>query len=90
MKSNEEIDKNFMPAKVGDKDVNYYNVLSFQKAKINSYDKYLEAGKAYITANFSELKFTECKECAYTEFELFKTANTIYSQYFLDEKEEKK
>ena len=28
MKSIEEIDKNFMPAKVGDKDVNYYNVLS--------------------------------------------------------------
>ena len=68
----------------------YYNVLSFQKAKIGSYSKYLEAGKAYITANFSELKFTECNECAYKEFELFKTANTIYSQYFLDEKEEKK
>ena len=69
---------------------NYYNVLSFQKAKISSYDKYLSAGKTYITANFAELKFTECNECAYTEFELFKTANTIYSQYFLDEKEEKK
>ena len=68
----------------------YYNVLSFQKAKIGSYDKYLSAGKAYITANFSELKFTETNDCAYTEFELFKTANTIYSQYFLDEKEEKK
>ena len=67
----------------------YYNVLSFQKAKIASYDKYLEAGKTYITAHFSELKFTEANECAYTEFELFKTANTIYSQYFLDEKEEK-
>ena len=71
-------------------DGNYYNVLSFQKAKIGSYAKYLEAGKAYVTANFSELKFTECNECAYKEFELFKTANTIYSQYFLDEKEEKK
>lgn len=70
-------------------DVNYYNVLNFQKAKISSYNNYLEAGKAYITANFSELKFTECNECAYTEFELFKTANTVYSQYFLDEKEEK-
>jgi hypothetical protein len=67
----------------------YYNVLSFQKAKIGSYDKYLAAGKTYITANFSELKFTETNECAYKEFELFKTANTIYSQYFLDEKEEK-
>ena len=68
----------------------YYNVLSFQKAKIGSYSKYLEAGKAYVTANFSELKFTECNECAYKEFELFKTANTIYSQYFLDEKDAKK
>jgi ABC-type transport system substrate-binding protein len=71
-------------------DVNYYNDLTFQKAKISGYSKYLEAGKAYVTANFSEMKFTECKECAYVEFELFKTANTIYSQYFLDEKEEKK
>ena len=71
-------------------DVNYYNDLSFQKAKISGYSKYLEAGKAYVTANFGELKFTECNECAYKEFELFKTANTIYSQYFLDEKEEKK
>ena len=68
---------------------NYYNVTFFQKAKIASYDKYLAAGKAYITDHFSELKFTECNECAYKEFELFKTANTIYSQYFLDEKESK-
>ena len=67
--------------------VDYYNVLQFKKAKIGSYNKYLEAGKAYVSANFSELKFTECNECAYTEFELFKTANTVYSQYFLDEKE---
>ena len=70
--------------------VDYYNVMQFKKAKIGSYNKYLEAGKAYITANFSELKFTECNECAYKEFELFKTANTIYSQYFLDEKEASK
>ena len=68
----------------------YYNVTFFQKAKIRSYDKYLATGKAYITENFSELKFTECNECAYKEFELFKTANTIYSHYFLDEKESKK
>jgi hypothetical protein len=67
--------------------VDYYNVTQFKKAKIGSYDKYLEAGKAYITANFSDLKFTECNECAYKGFDLFKTANTIYSQYFLDEKE---
>lgn len=66
---------------------NYYNVLNFQKCKISSYGKYLEAGKAYVTDHFSELKFTECNECAYTTFDLFKTANTVYSQYFLDEKE---
>ncbi len=71
-------------------DVNYYNVLNFQKCKISGYNKYLEAGKAYVTANFSEMKFTECNECAYKDFELFKTANTVYSQYFLDEKEEAK
>ena len=76
-------------AKLKGETASYYNVTSFQKAKIASYDKYLEAGKAYITAHFSELKFTECNECAYKEFELFKTANTIYSQYFLDEKESK-
>ena len=68
----------------------YYNVASFQKAKIKSYDDYIEAGRAYVTENFSELKFTECNECAYKEFDLFKTANTIYSQYFLEEKEGKK
>ena len=68
----------------------YYNVTFFQKAKISSYDKYLAAGKAYVTENFSELKFTECNECAYKEFDLFKTANTIYSQYFLEEKEQSK
>ena len=67
--------------------VDYYNVLNFKKCKISGYDKYLAAGKAYITDNFSELKFTEANECAYVQFELFKTANTIYSQYFLDEKE---
>ena len=68
----------------------YYNVTFFQKAKIGSYDKYLAAGKTFVTNNFSELKFTECNECSYKEFELFKTANTIYSQYFLEEKEAKK
>ena len=69
--------------------VNYYNTLQFQKCKIGSYNDYLAAGKKYITDNFSELKFTECNECAYKEFDLFVTANTIYSQYFLDEKEDK-
>ena len=63
----------------------YYNVLNFQKCKISGYNSYLRTGKKYVTENFSELKFTECNECAYKEFEVFKTANTIYSQYFLDE-----
>ena len=76
-------------AKLKGETTSYYNVTYFQKAKIASYDKYLAAGKAYITANFADLKFTECNECAYKEFDLFKTANTIYSQYFLDEKESK-
>ena len=69
--------------------VNFYNTLQFQKCKIKSYADYQAIGKTYITDNFSELKFTEANECAYAEFELFKTANTIYSQYFLDEKEDK-
>lgn len=69
--------------------VDYYNVTNFKNARISSYNKYLESGKAWVTNNFSDLKFTECTDCAYTEFELFKTANTIYSHYFLDEKEDK-
>ena len=67
----------------------YYNVLSFQKCKISGYNSYLKAGKKYVTDNFSELKFTECTDCAYKEFEVFKTANTVYSQYFLDEADKK-
>ena len=84
------LDATVMSKQLKGTDENYYNGLTFQKAKISGYAKYLETGKAYVTANFGELKFTECNECAYKEFELFKTANTIYSQYFLDEKEEKK
>ena len=84
------LDVTVMSKQLKGTDENYYNGLTFQKAKISGYTKYLETGKAYVTANFGELKFTECNECAYKEFELFKTANTIYSQYFLDEKEEKK
>lgn len=69
----------------------YYGITSFQKAtiKTKAYEAYLAAGNAYITDNFAELKFTECNECAYKEFDLFKTANTIYSQFFLAEKAEK-
>ncbi len=74
-------------SKLRGESVNFYNALQFKKCKIGSYKDYIAAGKAYITENFSEMKFTECNECAYVDFELFKTANTIYSQYFLDEKE---
>lgn len=66
----------------------YYLAANFQKTKISSYEKYIAAGKAFINENFAELKFTEAKECQYTEFEAFKTANTIYAQFYLDEKEE--
>ena len=70
--------------------INYYNTLQFQKCKIGSYEDYLAAGKDYIDANFYNLKFTECNECTYKEFDLFKSATTVYSQYYLDEKEDKK
>ena len=67
----------------------YYVNAIFTKAKINKYDSYLAAGKAYINANFSEMKFTECNDCAYKDFETFKSANTVYAQFYLDEKEQK-
>ena len=67
----------------------YYVNAIFTKAKISKYDNYLAAGKAYINANFSEMKFTECNECAYKDFETFKSANTVYAQFYLDEKEKK-
>lgn len=68
-------------------DSTYYLSANFKKAKISSYEDYLAAGKAYINANFSEMKFTEAKDCQYKEFEVFKTANTVYAQFYLDEKE---
>ena len=65
--------------------VNFYNATQFKKCKIGSYSKYLDAGFGYITEErFAELEFTNANECAYTEYELFKTANTIYSHYFLN------
>ena len=66
----------------------YFLSANFQKVKIKSYDDYLAVGKKFITDNFAYLKFTEANECAYKEFEAFKTANTVYSHFFLDEKEE--
>ena len=79
--------------------IDYYNVLQFKKCSISSYSKYQAAGKAYINANFAEMAFTQANECPYkptddsaeaiqTALDLFKTSNTIYSQYYLDEKEE--
>ena len=92
-------------SKLRGESVNYYNVLNIQKCKIGSYEKYLEIGKAYLNDNFSEMKFYESNECAFrpahsndpaemqenikAAFDLFKTSNTIYSQYFLDEVEKK-
>ena len=81
--------------------IDYYNVLQFKKCSISSYSKYQAAGKAYINANFAEMAFTQANECPYkptddsaealqTALDLFKTSNTIYSQYYLDEKEDTK
>ena len=65
--------------------VNFYNATQFKKCKIGSYAKYLDIGYNYITPErFAEMEFTSANECAYTEYELFKTANTIYSHYFLN------
>ncbi len=61
---------------------NYNNGIDFKKCSVRSYDDYLAAGKDYVTANFSEMKFTEAKDCTYTDFEVFKTASTIYMQFF--------
>ncbi len=73
--------------KLAGTDAIYTGTTAFTDAKVRSYDKYLAAGKAYINANFSEMKFTEAKECAYKEFEVFKSSNTIYMHYYLDEAE---
>ena len=69
---------------------NYYGATNFKACTIKSYNNYLEIGKQYVTDNFSELKFTECNDCSYTEFEAFKSANTIYSQFFPAEKKDNK
>ncbi len=74
---------------LGKPETNYYGVLNFEECTIRKYEDYLAAGKAYITANFNNLAFNDYDECAYADFELFKTASTVYSQYFLDEKEKK-
>ncbi len=68
----------------------FMGITQFTDAKVRSYDKYLAAGKAYINDHFSEMKFTEAKECAYKDFEVFKSSNTIYMHYYLDESESAK
>ena len=80
-------------------DSTYYIPATFAEAKIKSYDDYLAAGKEFLTDNFSAMGFTKSVGCAFAikdgatqedidaAFELFKTANTVYGQFFLDEKE---
>ncbi len=66
----------------------YYMPVNFKKASIKSYDDYLAAGKAFLNpATFEELQFNDADGCTYQEYEAFKSANTIYAQFFLDEKE---
>ncbi len=65
----------------------YYMPANFKKAEIKSYDDYLAAGKAYIDSNFDALAFNDADGCSYADYEAFKSANTIYAQYYLDEKE---
>ncbi len=67
----------------------YYLPTNFQKASLNKYDDYLAAGKTFLNENFDNMLFA--KSNAYKEspltFEEFKEANTIYAQFYLDEKE---
>jgi len=65
----------------------YYMTANFAKAKVGSYEDYLAAGKEFVTANFDNLAFNDFENCAYAKFEDFKTANTVYAQFYLDEKE---
>lgn len=65
----------------------YYVDAVFTKATIRSYSKYLAAGKAYVNEHFSELAFKDYKDCTYADFETFKSANTVYAHYYLDELE---
>ncbi len=78
-------DKLSMGVLFKDLNINYYNVVNFQKCKISSYNKYLAAGQQYITDNFDALQFNDYDGCAYAKFEPFKSATTIYSQFFPDE-----
>ena len=64
----------------------YYVSSIFTKAKIRSYDKYLAAGKQFVNENFANLAFKDCDDSTYTELEAFKDSNTVYAQFYLDEK----
>lgn len=66
----------------------YYMPANFKKASIKSYDDYLAAGKTFLNPiTFEALQFNDAEGCTYQEYEAFKSANTIYAQFFLDEKE---
>ena len=84
-------------------DSTYYVPTTFTQAEIKSYDDYLAAGKEFLNKNFYKdgvaMGFTKSVGCAFTikdnptqedidaALDLFKTANTVYSQFYLDEKE---
>ena len=74
-------------------DSTYYVTTTFTKADVKSYDDYLAAGEAYITDNYDDLAFKASNgndEMLDPEigFEVFKSANTIYAQFFVVEEEE--
>ncbi len=71
---------------LGKPDTTYTGHIDFKRISIRDYEDYLAIGKAYLTDNFDSLAFNDYEGCTYNTFELFKTANTIYMQYFLDEK----
>ncbi len=81
--------KNLKGGLIGKPDVNYYGMVDFSDARLSGYDDYIATGKAFITENFDNLAFNDYNECPYEQFELFKTSNTIYTHFFLDEKEKK-
>lgn len=68
----------------------YYLPTNFRKAKLSNgaYEDNLAAGKAFINDNFDAMAFNDDEDCQYKEYEAFKAANTVYAQFYLDEKEE--
>lgn len=91
------IDATVTSSKLKKGDTDYYNTLNFQKCKISSYDKYLQAGFEYLEqykpedvddaeAMLEILAFTQSNDCAYTSWSLLVDSNTIYTHFFLEEK----